>query len=106
MQDPLSGILLALTIVVGVGVLVFIAVLVALAKTLLDARKRVHRMLDHYETSIAPHLGPMVVSAHALIDELSPKLKHITSNLVEVSDILRSETQHITVSLSDWVSSK
>jgi methyl-accepting chemotaxis protein len=103
MHDPLSGVLLALTIVLGLGVLVFIAVLVALAKALLDARKRVHRMLDHYETSIAPHLGPMVVSAHALVDELSPKLKHITSNLVEVSDILRSETQHITVSLSDVV---
>src|ERR1700733_4416406 len=103
MHDPLSGVLLALTIVLGVGVLVFIAVLVALAKTLLDARKRVHRMLDHYEPSIAPPLGPMVASAHALVDELSPKLKHITSNMVEVSDILRSETQHITVSLSDMV---
>src|SRR3984885_4431998 len=103
MHDPLSGVLLALTIVLGVGVLVFIAVLVALAKTLLDARKRVHRMPDHYEASIAPPLGPMVVSAHALVDELSPKLKHITSNMVEVSDILRSETQHITVSLSDMV---
>ena len=42
-------------------------------------------------------------SAQALVDELSPKLKHITSNLVEVSDILRSETQHITVSVSDMV---
>ncbi|HEX4173288.1 MAG TPA: hypothetical protein VHY82_12520, partial [Acetobacteraceae bacterium] len=68
MHDPLSGILLALTIIVGVGVLVFIAVLIALAKTLLETRKRVHRMLDHYETSIAPHLGPMVASAHALVD--------------------------------------
>jgi hypothetical protein len=37
------------------------------------------------------------------VDSLSPKLKHITENMVEVSDILRSETQHITVSLSDVV---
>jgi methyl-accepting chemotaxis protein len=103
MQDALGGVLLALTIVIGVGVLVFIVVLAALAKTLLDARKRFHRMLDHYETAIAPHLGPMVASGHALVDELSPKLKHITSNMVEVSDILRSETQHITVSVSDMV---
>ena len=103
MHDALSGVLLALTIVLGVGVAVFIAVLLALAKTLLDMRKRVHRVLEQYETSIAPHLGPMVASAHAMVDELSPKLKHITSNLVEVSDILRSETQHITVSVSDMV---
>ena len=103
MHDPLSGILLALTIVVGVGVVVFIAVLLVLAKTLLHTRKRVHQMLDHYETQIAPHIGPTVQSAHALLDDVSPKLKHITSNMVEVSDILRSETQHITVSLSDMV---
>src|SRR5258707_1867607 len=45
----------------------------------------------------------MVASAHALVDELSPKLKHITTNMVEVSDIMRSEAQHITVSLSDMV---
>jgi methyl-accepting chemotaxis protein len=103
MQDALSGVLLALTIVIGVGVLVMIVVLAALVKIALDARKRFHKVLDQYETTIAPHLGPMVASAHALVDELSPKLKHITSNLVEVSDIMRSEAQHITVSVSDMV---
>jgi methyl-accepting chemotaxis protein len=106
MQDALSGVLLALTIVIGVGVLVIIVVLAALAKIALDARKRIHKLLDQYETTIAPHLGhlgPIVASTHALIEELSPKLKHITSNLVEVSDILRSEAQHITVSVSDMV---
>jgi methyl-accepting chemotaxis protein len=103
MHDPLSGVLLALTIVIGVGVVVFIVVLLALTKTLLHTRKRVHQMLDHYEISIAPHIGPMVQSAHSLVEDVSPKLKHITSNMVEVSDILRSETQHITVSLSDVV---
>lgn len=103
MQDSLSPYLLALTIIIGVAVLCFIGVLVALAKTLLDARKRLHKMLEHYETTIAPHVGPMVQSAHSLVDDLSPKLKHITTNLVEVSDILRSETQHITVSVSDMV---
>jgi methyl-accepting chemotaxis protein len=102
-MDQLNGILLALTIVVGLGVLIFIVVLLVLAKTLLHTRKRVHDMLDHYQTAIAPHIGPMVQSTHSLVDDLSPKLKHITNNMVEVSDIMRSETQHITVSLSDMV---
>jgi methyl-accepting chemotaxis protein len=102
-MDQLNGILLALTIVVGVGVIVFIAVLLVLAKTLLNTRKRVHDMLDHYQTAIAPHIGPVVQSTRSLVDDLSPKLKHITTNMVEVSDIMRSETQHITVSLSDMV---
>ena len=103
MHDPLSGILLALTIVIGVGVLIFIIVLIVLASTLLATRKRVHQMLDHYETAIAPHIGPMVQSAHSLVEDVSPKLRLITSNMVEVSDIMRSQTQHITVSLSDMV---
>jgi methyl-accepting chemotaxis protein len=103
MQDPLSGILLALTIIIGVAVLCFVAVLVVIAGTILHTRKRVHQMLDHYEKEIAPELVPMVKAARSLVDSLSPKLKHITENMVEVSDILRSETQHITVSLSDVV---
>jgi methyl-accepting chemotaxis protein len=103
MHDPLSGVLLALTIVIGVGVLAFIAVLLVMAKVALDARKRVQQLMQQYETSVAPHIGPMMQSAHSLVDDLSPKLKHITSNLVEVSDVLRSETQHITVSVSDVV---
>ena len=103
MQDSLSGVLLALTIVIGVGVLVFIVVLLVLAKTLFHARKRVHQLTQQYETSIAPHIGPMVQSAHSLVEDLSPKLKHIAANMVEVSDILRSEAQHISVSVSDVV---
>ena len=103
MHDSLSGVLLALTIVIGVGVTIFIIVLALLAKTLLHTRKRVHEMLDHYQTEIAPHIGPMVKSAHSLIDDVSPKLKHITSNMVDASDMMRSQTQHISVSLSDMV---
>jgi methyl-accepting chemotaxis protein len=103
MHDPLSGVLLALTIVIGVGVLVFITVLIALAITALRARKRIHQLLAQYETNVAPHIGPMMNSAHSLVDDLSPKLKHIAGNLVEVTDILRSEAQHITVSVSDVV---
>jgi methyl-accepting chemotaxis protein len=103
MQDSLSGVLLALTIVIGVGVLVFIVVLLALATTLLRARKRIHQVMEQYETTVAPHIGPMVQSARSLVEDLSPKLKHIASHLVEVSDTLRSEAQHISVSVSDVV---
>ncbi|HEX6773202.1 MAG TPA: hypothetical protein VF126_14330 [Acidobacteriaceae bacterium] len=103
MQDPLAPYLLALTIIIGVAVLFFIGVLAALAGVILQTRKRVHRALEHYEKEIAPNIVPMVKSARSTVDALGPKLKHITENMVQVSDILRSETQHITVSLSDVV---
>lgn len=103
MHDPLSPYLLAITILLGVAVFFFIAVLTVLAGTILETRKRVRKAIDHYEREIAPHVIPMVKSARSTVDSLGPKLKHITENMVQVSDILRSETQHITVSLSDVV---
>jgi len=103
MHDELSGVLLALTIVIGVGVLAFISVLIGLAIVGLRARKRVNQLMRQYETSVAPHIGPMVDSARSLVEDLTPKVKHIASNLVEVSDIVRGEAQHITVSVSDVV---
>lgn len=103
MQDQLSPLLLALTIVIGVAALCFIIVMTMLAGTILETRKRVRHLLDHYDKEIGPNLVPMVKSARSLVDSLAPKLKHVTENLVEVSDILRSETQHITVSVSDMV---
>jgi methyl-accepting chemotaxis protein len=103
MHDELSGVLLALTIVIGVGVLAFISVLIGLAIVGLRARKRVKQLMQQYETSVAPHIGPMVSSARSLVEDLTPKVKHIASNLVEVSDIVRGEAQHITVSVSDVV---
>ena len=103
MHDELSGVLLALTIVIGVGVLAFIAVLIALAVVAMRASKRVKQLMQQYETSVAPHIGPMVSSARSLVEDLSPKIKHIASNLVEVSDTVRGEAQHITVSVSDVV---
>jgi methyl-accepting chemotaxis protein len=103
MQDPLSPYLLAITIIIGIAVLCFIAVLAVLGGTILRTRKRIHQMMDHYEKEIAPEIVPMVKGARSLVDSLSPRLKHIAENMSEVSDILRSETQHITVSLSDVV---
>jgi uncharacterized protein YoxC len=103
MQDPLSPYLLAIAIIIGVAVLCFIGVLLVLAVAVMQTRKRVHQMMDHYEKEIAPQVLPMVKTARSTVDSLSPKLKHIADNLVEVSNILRSETQHITVSVSDVV---
>lgn len=103
MQDPLSPYLLAITIIIGIAVLFFIVLLTILGAAIMKTRKRAHQLMDQYEKEIAPHIVPMVKSARSTVDSLGPKLKHIAENMVQVSDILRSETQHITVSLSDVV---
>jgi ABC-type lipoprotein release transport system permease subunit len=99
----MENILLVLTVFVGVGVGVLVVVLLMIAGTVLEARRRVTHLMDHYEREVAPHLGPLVRSAHSMVDDLAPKVRHISTNAVELSDILRTETQHITVSLSDVV---
>jgi methyl-accepting chemotaxis protein len=114
MHDPLAGVLLALTIVIGVGVLVLIAMLAGLAVAAMKTRKKLHALIEQYETNVAPHVGPMAQQARALVDDLSPKIrsvvddvspriKHIAANLSEISDKVREETQHISVQVNDVV---
>jgi methyl-accepting chemotaxis protein len=125
MHDPLADVLLALTIVLGVGVLILLAMLIGLAVAGLKVRKKVNGLIRQYETQVAPQVGPMAQRARELVDDLSPKIKdlvsdlspkikdlvndlspkikHIASNVSDISDTLRNETQHITGSVNDVV---
>jgi methyl-accepting chemotaxis protein len=114
MHDPLVAVLLALTIVLGVGVLILLAVLIGLAIAAMKARKKIHTLIQQYETQVAPQVGPMVQRARelvddlspkirSLVDDLSPKIKHIASNVSEISDKVREETQRISTQVNDVV---
>lgn len=103
MHDPIANILLALTIIVGVGVLTLIGVLLAVAVAALKTRKRVMALLDRVESSVVPHLGPVASQLHSMVDDLSPKVKQIGTNLTAITETLRTEAQHISVSVNDMV---
>ena len=96
MNDGLTGVLLALTIVVGIGVLIQIIVLAALGFAALKTRKKVHALIDRYELSVAPHLGPIVANVRGLSDDLSPKIKAISGNVRVMVDDLTPKVKAVT----------
>lgn len=114
MHDPLVAVLLALTIVIGIGVLILIGLLVGVAIAAMKTRKKVHALIEQYETHVAPQIGPMAAQARKLVDDVSPKIrdlvedvspkiKHIASNASAISDRVREETQRISVQVNDVV---
>jgi hypothetical protein len=121
MKSGLTRVLLALTIVLGVGVLIQIGVLSALTYIALKARKKVHSIRTNYETQIAPHLIPIVANLRGLVEDLSPKVKSISTdvgslvsdlthkvkvistNVVELSENVKQETKHVTQTVYDVV---
>jgi methyl-accepting chemotaxis protein len=103
MHDPLVGVLLALTIVIGVGVLILLVMLAGLGIAAMKTRKKLHTLIQQYETQVAPQVGPMAQKARELVDDLSPKIKHIAANVSDISDKVREETQRITTQVNDVV---
>lgn len=103
MHDPIANILLVLTILVGIGVLTLVGVLVTVAVVALKTRTRVMKILDRVENAVVPHLGPVSAQVHSVVDDLTPKVKQMGTNIAAITDTLRSEAQHISASLGDVV---
>jgi methyl-accepting chemotaxis protein len=88
MNDGLTRVLLALTIVIGIGVLIQIIVLGALAIAALKTRKKVHALMQRYEVTLAPHITSIIANVRGLSDDLSPKIKAISGNVrIMVDDL-------------------
>jgi methyl-accepting chemotaxis protein len=92
---------LIFTIVTGVGVLLQAFVLLGMFFALKQTQKKVHALSE----SIEDHVLPLVASSRGLIDDLSPKLKIITANLVDASATLRSQSEQVK-SVVDDISSR
>ena len=81
MHDPLVGVLLALTIVIGVGVLILLVMFAGLAIAAMKTRKKIHTLIQQYETQVAPQVGPMAQRARELVEDLSPKIRSLVDDL-------------------------
>jgi methyl-accepting chemotaxis protein len=88
--------------------------LLGLGVAAMNTRKKLHTLIQQYETQVAPQVGPMAQKARelvddlspkirSLVDDLSPKIKHITANLSDISDKVREETQRISSQVNDVV---
>ena len=85
------------TAVTSLGVLLQAFVLLAMFLAVRRLANRVHALTDQLE----PHLVPTVATARNLIEDVSPKLKVASTNIVEASQSLRRQADHVTVTLDD-----
>ena len=88
------------TAVTSLGVLLQAFVLLAMFLAVRRLANRVHSITDQLE----PHLVPTVATARNLIEDVSPKLKVATTNIVEASHTLRRQADHVTATLDDLLS--
>jgi methyl-accepting chemotaxis protein len=88
------------TAITAVGVLLQAFVLLGMYIAIRQSTKKLHEITDE----VRVHLLPTVNATRQLIEDLSPKLKIATSNLVEVSHTLRHETKHVSATMDDVLS--
>jgi uncharacterized protein YoxC len=79
------------TVVTAFGVLLQALVLLAMFLGLRETQKKVTEALD----KVNEHLYPILGTSRQLLEDISPKLKVITANLVETTETIRQEVHHI-----------
>lgn len=79
------------TAVTSIGVLIQAFVLLAMFFAVRKATGELHEVSGQ----LKQHLVPTLATARNLVEDISPKVKVATSNLVEASSILRSQAEHI-----------
>jgi methyl-accepting chemotaxis protein len=85
------------TAVTAAGVLLQAFVLLGIFLAIRESTKKLHEVTDEVRT----HLIPALSSSRRLIDDISPKLKIATSNLVEASHTLRHQANHLNATIDD-----
>jgi ABC-type transporter Mla subunit MlaD len=53
---------------------------------------------------VQPHILPTITAARSLVEDVSPKLKVASTNLVEASQTLRRQADHVTATIDDLLS--
>jgi methyl-accepting chemotaxis protein len=79
------------TAVTSFGVLLQAAVLLAMYLAVRRLTNRLHAITDE----LRPHLVPTVATARNLIEDVSPKLKVASSNVLAASHSLRQQADHV-----------
>lgn len=87
------------TAVTSIGVLLQAFVLLGMFIALRKSMKKLHEVTERAEV----HVLPALATAQNLLEDVSPKLKIATQNLVEASHALRHQAGHINTAVEDVV---
>jgi hypothetical protein len=85
------------TAATAVGVLIQAGVLLGLFIGFRRFQGKIELILTH----VTDHALPLIASSKVTLEELAPKLKTISNNLVDISETLKHESQNVKVSVDD-----
>jgi hypothetical protein len=88
------------TAITSLGVLLQAFVLLAMYIAVRRLTIRLHTITDE----LRPQVLPTVITARNLIEDVSPKLKVASTNILEASHALRQQADRVTVTLDDLLS--
>lgn len=92
-------ILIIFTAVTSIGVLLQASVLAAIYFGARRALRRANELTEQMST----HVLPALATTRSLLEDISPKLKVASTNLVESSHTIRHQTQHIDRTVEELV---
>jgi hypothetical protein len=88
------------TAITCVGVLLQAGVLLGMYLALRRTTIKLHALTDE----LRPHIVPAVSTARNLVEDAAPKLKVAAANIMEASQTLRTQAEHVTATLDDVLS--
>ncbi|GGG92450.1 hypothetical protein [Silvibacterium dinghuense] len=91
---------LLFTVVTAVGILLQALVLLGMYFAVRQSAKKLQALGEEVKV----HLVPTLITARKLLDDVAPKLKIATSNLVEVSHALRHESTQVQATVDGMLS--
>lgn len=91
--------LIAITAVTSIGILIQACVVIAI---FIAGRKALTKVTQLVEDA-REHLTPVLATSRGLLEDVSPKIKVITTNLTEVSDALRHQSNKINSAVDEVV---
>jgi phage-related protein len=91
--------LIAITAVTSIGILIQACVLIGIY---IAGRKAITQVTKIVEEA-REHVMPVLATTRGLVEDLSPKIKVISSNLTEVSQTIRHQSTHINSAVDEIV---
>ena len=97
MHTDTQVVTLVFTIVTGIGVLLQAGVLLGMFMGLRETQKKIHALTDQIEK----HVLPLIHNSRGLMEDLTPQVKKIAANLVDVTASVKAQTETVRTVVED-----
>ena len=91
--------LITITVITSIGIFIQACILIGVYLGARKAIVQVTRLVDEARE----HVMPTLATSRRLIEDLSPKIKVIMTNVTEVSNTVRHQTEHVNATVGEMV---